>query len=113
MATYLIGREIPITRQEGDNADIVIQVPVELSLAGDVSLRFQVTDKKDTYVVFEKNIGNGATIAGQVITIILLPEDTTGFNGVFKWELEVTKASDYGIVTIGRGDFKIIKQIIE
>lgn len=43
MATYLIAREITITRQEGDAADVVVTVPSTLSMTGKTA-RFQVRD---------------------------------------------------------------------
>lgn len=106
MATYLIAREITITRQSGDVADIAVRVPDLLPMEGR-SARFQVFDSSGRLL-----IDKDETILqeGQVITIPLLPQDTQGLSGRFQWELEVRDGS--GPVTIGRGPFGIVKTLI-
>lgn len=111
MSTFLVAREFPIVRQEGDNADIIFTVPIELSLAGTVTAKFQVKTT-DSRLIFSKDTTEGITIDGQDITVELLPVDTKGKSGQFRWELEITKEATYGIVTIGKGNFKIVKEII-
>ena len=103
MTTYLIAREIPITRQEGDVADIVITVPAVLSLVGK-KVRFQVRDINGRVIMDKKDAG--LTIDGQVISIPLYPDDTTRRAGKHRWELEVS--DDNGPITIGKGPFIII-----
>lgn len=106
MATYLISREKTITRQEGDVADIVITVPALLSMTGKTA-HFAVADNGGRNVINkEKDI----SIDEQVISIVLKPEDTSRKAGKYRWELEVKDAN--GPITIGKGDFIIVKQLI-
>lgn len=105
MATYLINSEKTITRQEGDDADIVITVPVAFSLTG-ATVIFQVEDAKGN-IIFTKT----PTPVGQVITITLDAVDTKGHYGNRRWELQVTKSGK--ITTIGRGDFIIVREMID
>lgn len=106
MATYLISREITITRQEGDAADVVVTVPATLSMTGKTA-RFQVRDSGNRVII---NKEDEIAIVGQGITILLDPEDTARHSGRHRWELEVRDAN--GPITIGRGDFIIVKQLI-
>ena len=104
MSTYLIQSEIDITRQEGDDADIVFNVPAEFSLT-DATVIFQVQTSKGT-LIFEKT----PTPSLQVITITIDAVDTKGYVGTKRWELQVTRSGK--ITTIGRGDFIIVKELI-
>lgn len=104
MPTYLIKSDITITRQEGDVADIVITVPVLLSMTGKTA-KFSVFDTNNKAII-AKTTGT-LTIDGQVITIQLLPADTLRKAGKHRWELEVVDAN--GPITIGRGPFVIVK----
>lgn len=104
MSTYLIAAEKTITRQEGDDADIVIIIPDEFSMTG-ATVIFQVEDTKGN-VIFTKT----PTPALQIITITLAAGDTKGKYGNKRWELQVTK--DSKITTLGRGDFIIVKEMI-
>lgn len=106
MATYLISREITITRQEGDTADIVVTVPSTLSMTGKTA-RFQVRDSGNRVII---NKEDEIAIVGQGITILLAANDTARHAGKHRWELEVSDAN--GPITIGRGDFIIVKQLI-
>lgn len=105
MATYLISSEKTITRQEGDDADIVMTIPDEFSMTG-ATVIFQVEDSKGN-VIFTKE----PTPALQVITITIDAADTKGKYGNRRWELQVTKAGK--ITTLGRGDFIIVKEMID
>ena len=107
MATYLIAREITITRQEGDVADIVITVPAALSMTARTPV-FQVRDTSNRAIINKTT--PAITVQAQVINIPLLPADTKGKPGKHRWELQVTDTN--GPVTIGRGNFEIIKEII-
>ena len=105
MATYLISREISITRQEGDAADVVVTVPSTLSMTGKTA-RFQVRDSGNRVII---NKEDEIAIVGQGITILLAPEDTARHAGKHRWELEVSDAN--GPIKIGGGDFSNVKQI--
>ena len=107
MATYLIGKEIKITRQAGDAASVQITVPNVLSMTG-YTARFQVRNNAGR-VLIDKS-GDALTIVSQVIYIPLLPEDTKNRDGVHRWKLQVSNIN--GPITIGRGDFQIIKEMI-
>jgi hypothetical protein len=107
MPTYLIGKEIAITRQEGDVADIVVTVPDILSMDGKTA-RFQVRDAGNRMIINKDQ--TGIDIDGQIITIELQPADTSKKSGKYRWELEV--ADDDGPITIGRGNFDIVKTMI-
>lgn len=102
MATYLIAKEITITRKAGDVADIVITVPVALSMSGRTA-RFGVFRQDESQVMLKEAVD--CVVSGQTITIALAPEDTEGKQGDHVWELEVI--NDDGPITIGKGDFKI------
>jgi len=131
MASYLISKEIKITRQEGDNGDIVFIIPDTLSLLF-ASAIFQVRDRFNQTIISkttadgsmvisypEETIindeGDEEIIIKQQITVYLLPTDTKGHKGcIGKWELQLTDntVGSYGIVTTGRGSFEIIGEII-
>ena len=106
MATYLIEEEAVITRQEGDIADVEITVPSELPLDGH-GVTFQVKAAGGRVLINKKDTTNTLTITDQDIYIPLLPADTRGKDGVHRWELQVD--TEDGPITIGRGDFRIIK----
>lgn len=109
MTTYLIKREISITRQEGDTADVVVVVPEILDM-NSYSAQFQVRDT-NRRTLFNKSSEDGTIqISGQTITIPLLPEDTKNRPGKHRWELQI--ASQTQLITIGRGNFSIIHEII-
>lgn len=101
MSTYLIGREITITRQTGDVADLVITVPDVLPLTG-LQVWFRVVDLNNQNII--EKLPDDITIAGQVITIHLEEGETKNHIGKYRWSLWVT-----GPIHIGRGDFEIIR----
>lgn len=104
MATYLIKSEKSITRQEGDSADIIVNVPALFPLVG-ASVRFGVYDNSGIRKIYKS--GDAITIEAQKITIPLLPADTKGLPNSLVWEMEVEIAGN--VYTIGRGKFIIIK----
>jgi len=108
MATYLIAREITITRQEGDVADIVITVPAILSMTGR-TVKFEVRNANGSVQLAKT--GSSLTVTGQIISIPLLPADTEGKPGKFTWECEISDAN--GPITIGKGAFVIVKTDIK
>lgn len=105
MATYLISSEKTITRQEGDDADIVMTIPAAFSMTG-ATVIFQVEDAKGN-IIFTKT----PTPVLQVITITIDAANTKGYSGNRRWELQVTKGGK--ITTLGRGDFVIVKEMID
>jgi hypothetical protein len=109
MATYLIKREITITRQEGDTADVVIVVPDVIDM-GNYEAHFSVKDNSRR-TVMNKETGNGtAYVSGQTITIPLAATDTKNKPGKHRWELQLTNETE--VITIGRGNFVIVNEII-
>lgn len=113
MATYLIESEINLVRQEGDTSDIQFKdIPVELNLAG-ATAKFEVKKKlKTDTAIITKTTTEGIVIEGQDLTINLLPSDTKGQSGRWRWELQLT-LSDTSIVTIGRGCLNILPELID
>lgn len=109
MATYLIKREIQIARQEGDTADVVVVVPDVIDM-GNYQARFVVKDSSRRAVIDKKSVDGVLTVTGQTITIPLLVADTKGKAGKHRWELQLTNATE--VITIGRGAFVIINEII-
>lgn len=110
MATYLIGSEITIKRQAGDTADIVFTVPSILDMSQFTEVKFQVGNSSS--VVISKALSEGElSVSGQVITIPLLAADTKNrAGGSNNWELEVSNETE--IITIGRGTFEIMRELI-
>lgn len=106
MTTYRIGKELTITRQEGDVADVVITVPDVLPMAGRTAV-FGVFDRAGRQV-FSKDVD--IVVVGQVLSIPLLPLDTQRRSGELCWELEVTDSA--GPITIGRGKFIVEPTLI-
>lgn len=110
MATFLIKREITITRQEGDTADVVIVVPEVINMAN-YDARFSVKDSNGRTVFDKKSENAELTISGQTITIPLLIADTKRKAGKHRWELQITNATE--VITIGRGVFVIVNELIK
>jgi hypothetical protein len=110
MATYLIKKEITITRQEGDSADIVIVVPnvIDMSL---YDAQFQVRDTTLRRLIISKTSNAGISIAGQTLTIPLATDDTKNKAGKHRWELQLSNNTPE-IITIGRGTFIIVNELI-
>jgi len=112
MATYLIKEDIDITRQEGDTADIEFTVPAMLDLVSYPIVKFQTKKKYGGTIILDKTVGSGLAVAGQVVTVTLDSVDTKGVNrGTFKWELEISNTTPE-IITIGRGTFDVVKELI-
>ena len=109
MATVNRGRDIDLTRQEGDDSDVVFIVPAEaLTLTVDTTAIFQVKSIKEV-IQFTKS--STINITSQTITIPFIPSDTKGKSGNHRWELQVTDDS-FVIKTIGGGMFRIRKELI-
>ena len=109
MATYLIKRELTITRQEGDTADVVIVAPDVLDM--DLyDVQFKVVDSSRRPVMNKTTAGGTITKDGQTITIPLLTADTKNKAGKHSWEMQITTETE--VITIGRGPFIIISETI-
>ena len=107
MQSYIITAEIEITRQEGDTGSIVMTVPAVLNPAN-YTITFTVKERKGT-TIFTK--GNTDWIrASQQITCYLAAVDTKGYAGNHEWELQFTSLTE--VITVGRGSFKIIREVI-
>jgi hypothetical protein len=112
MATYLIKEDIDITRQEGDTADIVFDMPVLLDMGSYPVVKFQTKKTYGGTIILNKTVGSGLAVVGQVITVTLDSVDTKGANrGTFKWELEISNDTPE-IITVGRGTFTVVKELI-
>jgi hypothetical protein len=113
MATYLIKAEKTITRQEGDTADIVLVVPVALDMDLYPDVIFWVVDTEGTKIMEKNSMDSdpAITVTDQTITIPITISDTTGHPGEFRWELQIGNDTPE-VITIGRGDFIIVEQII-
>jgi hypothetical protein len=115
MATYLIKREKPLTRQEGDfPAPIQFTVPgpdpgIDMSL---FDLEFKVVDNSRRTVFHKKSADGDLTIDGQLVTIPLTETDTKRKPGKHKWEAQI-KNGTTELITIGRGPFTIIPEGIK
>jgi hypothetical protein len=109
MTTYLIKAQITITRQEGDTADIVITVPALLSMTG-YEAQFKVYNTAGQAVLSKASPAT-ITVDGQIITIPLLAADTKGKPGTHKWELQIAKTGS--VITIGKGQFVIVSELIK
>lgn len=105
MTTYNIQKEITITRQEGDSSDLSINVPEILDITGATAI-FQVRSMVDKIILSKSIIPQG-----QQINCLFNPQDTEGKAGIHRWELELIWGERH--ITIGRGNFEIIKQLIK
>lgn len=106
MASYTITAEITIERQEGATNDLEITVSELFDMA-----TFEptfVVMKKDKTVLFTK-LPADFVIVGQDITAAVAIEDTAGYVGKHRWQLEVNRGTERYI--IGRGDFLIVDDI--
>ena len=105
MATYLKGKSDPITRQEGDTADIEVSIPDILNCI-EATLQFKVVRYGVT--IISKTI----SMTSQTATIPLNPLDTKGYAGVHEYEIEITTV-DGKIVTVARNKFIIDSELIK
>lgn len=95
--------------QEGNLADVQLTMHSSFSMTG-VKVTFQVRDNSDDLIIEKKSSLGTITIAGQAITIPLLPADTTGHNGTFLYEIDFLNATNQPFATIG-GKFTIDKEV--
>lgn len=105
--SYIVRTRNTITRQAGDTGSIQLVVPAELSITN-YDVYFEVVDNKGESV-FTRDTEE-ATIEkdGQNIYVLLDEENTSGLSGVYEWEMELY--SDTETITIGKGQFVIIKE---
>lgn len=112
MATYLIDNEITLNRQEGDTCDVVFtDVPADIVLTGATAI-FEIKANPTSTAIITKTTDDDITITGQQITVNLLPTDTKGHSGRWRWELQVTLADTTTVITLGKGCFNIIAELI-
>jgi len=109
MPTYLIEKEIPIRRQEGDTADIVFTVPEIINMAN-YSCKLAVKSTSGTSLILKDSTDGGAAIQGQVVSVQLGSNDTKRKAGTHRWELELYNNDE--VITIGRGVFEIVAEMI-
>lgn len=108
-----IATEISITRQEGDTGSIIFTVPAIIDLPEFTVVKFYVFRSGTAVITKELGDSSGTlNVAGQTITIDLESDDTKGYKGTNKWELEISGNPDGEIITIGKGDFVVIKEQI-
>jgi len=107
MQSYIITQEIEIVRQEGDTGSIIMTVPSVLNPAN-YTITFKVKERKGA-VIFEK-ADAAWTKVGQQITCYLAAVDTKGYKGNHEWELQFSSLTE--VITVGRGCFKIIREVI-
>ena len=104
--TYIILREIPISRQEADTGNLVFEVPEFLPITSR-TITFQVIDRNEELIIeisgaqWHKN--------GQIISTTLNPADTDGLAGKHRWTLVVQDANTR--YNIGAGPFTIIPKL--
>ena len=110
MATYTVKAPTPIERMEGDNSDIEILAPAIFPMEGrTVYMQVRATNG-DLLLAKSTLTGGGIALAGQLITVTILPTDTLRKSGSHLWELEAHNEAD-GVVTLANGPFKIKKQV--
>ncbi len=105
--SYLVKRPLKITRQEGDTGSVVFIVPDTIPMTGKTAT-FAVVSK--TGVPIFTKTGGQITVDTQTITVPLVANDTKTWQGVHFWELQVTSLTE--VITLGRGDFEIINELI-
>lgn len=106
MASYKVKERLKITRQAGNDCDVVINVPDVFQVAG-TTFKFGVFEKIQPHrMVFEKS-GADIVATGQRLVVPIAKADTLNKHGLHEWELEATK--DGKDITIGFGDFELIK----
>jgi hypothetical protein len=112
MATFLIKKEYKITRQEGDDCDVVLVLPSILPININTNYTFTVTGSiQSSNKVLFKKLNANMTISGLNITIPINAADTKNKVGISRWEFQIE--TNGKIITVGRGDFEIIKEIIK
>ena len=109
MPTYLVKKEIAITRQEGDTADVVFTVPEVLDLSLYL-IRFHVMDNNRRFIFYKNTEVGTIQKDGQTITIPLSALDTKTKTGTHRWEMELFNQNEN--ITIGKGSFVIIPELI-
>lgn len=107
MASYIIKREIAITRQEGDTGSVEILVPKVVPLAG-CELSFQVYDRTNK-VVLRKDDDDWTREDADThvkVSCELDRADTLNKPGTHWWELFVVGTDTH--LTIGKGNFIVL-----
>lgn len=107
MATYIVKKDIKITRQAGDDCDVIFQIPdtIQLIASNFKFAVFRVGSSQVEPILLKQ--GADAVFDGTKLTVVIAGTETFRYSGNFKWELEAT--IDSRKVTIGKGDFELIK----
>lgn len=108
-----IATEIALTRQEGDTGSIVLIVPDVIDLSTFTVVKFCVFRSGVAFIYKELDDSSGdLTVDGQTITVVLNEEDTQGYKGTNYWECEISGNPDEEIITIGKGEFIVLRERI-
>lgn len=108
MNSYVITERVTVTRQEGNTGSLGFIVPAVLNPAL-FTIKLQVwTATNKSAILFEKT---SWTVTGQTITTPMAAVDTKGYAGTHKWEMQFTSLTE--VITVGKGDFVIIKELIK
>lgn len=108
-----IATEITITRQEGDTGSVVMIVPDAIDLSAFTVVKFCVFRSGVMIIDKELNDSSGdLTVSDQTITVILNEEDTQGYKGTNYWECEISGNPNEEIITIGKGEFIVLRERI-
>lgn len=86
--------------QEGNLASIDLEMDETFPMEG-VGVTLQVKDSEGTVIIEKSSYEDDITIAGQDITIPLLPGDTETLAGRHKYEIDFINASNQPFATIG------------
>ena len=106
--TYIILKEITISRQEADTASLVFEVPEVLPIASR-TITFQVIDRKKEVIL--EIAGAQWYKEGQIISATLNPADTDGLAGRHRWALIAQDSNTR--YNIGAGPFTIIPKLAQ
>lgn len=111
MDTYLIEDDTALVRQEGDTADLEIEVPNILDMTLFDEVKFLAVRRGVNTI--EKSLSSGTiTVNGQIVHMLFNEEDTKGKAGEHRWEIEASNTTPRRVVTFARGELEIIKERI-
>ena len=109
MATILAAK-LNLVRQEGDTADLVIEVPEAIDMT-DATVKFGIYDDLGEVIVEKSSEEDEIELDGQIIMVPVLSEDTEGFAGTHNYELEITVQG--AIITILKGKIDVEKEYLK
>lgn len=96
--------------QEGNEADFEFELDANFPISQVQDITFQVRDIKMNELISLKRSTTGIALTGRVVSIKLLPADTTGRTGTHVYEIDFINANGNPFATIG-GSFTINRQI--